>query len=596
MTTSGVSEAGPPELGCLITADRHSGADKTISMFPAIDTIKGYDRSWFAGDIAAAITVWAIVVPESMAYASIAGMPPETGLYAASVPLFVYALFASSRRITFGPAAAIAAVSAATVVPLAGGDPDRVFALTVALSLVTGVVLILAGFARLGAVADFLSGAVLAGFLTGVGLSVAIGQVPKVMGVEIDTDQFFVEIADMFRAIPDVDVPTVIVGLTALALLYGLHAVMPKLPSALVVVIVSIIAVGTFDLDERGVAIVGDIAAGLPSLVIPDVGFNDLTALFGGALGLAVVVFGQSAALAKAFALPHHEQVDANQEMRAIGAANLAGGLFGAFPTVGSDSRTAAANAAGQQSQVSTMLVGAMVLITAAFLTGLFRDLPEAVLGAIVIHAALGLVDFEPLTNLYRRNRGDFWAAIATLVGVLVFEVLAGLLIGVFLSVALLMTRVVRPRIAELGLDKSLGAFRGIDEDPNVETISGLRILRFDGPIFFANVGQLQTRFDALIQDGATRAVVLDVSGGDEVDTTSADTLGLIMASADRAGVGLAFARMHQGVREDLQRSDIDLTGRIFPRVADAVEAYRRGQLAGQDGVPPSSEADPPPT
>jgi MFS superfamily sulfate permease-like transporter len=233
-----------------------------------------------------------------------------------------------------------------------------------------------------------------------------------------------------------------------------------------------------------------------------------------------------------------------------------------------------------------------MVLITAAFLTGLFRDLPEAVLGAIVIHAALGLVDFEPFKKLYRRNRGDFWAAIATLVGVLVFEVLAGLLIGVFLSVALLMARVVRPRIAELGLDKTTKAFRGIDEDPDVETIPGLRILRFDGPIFFANVGQLQTRFDALVQDRATSAIVLDVSGGDEVDTTSADTLGLIIASADRAGIGLAFARMHQGVRAALERSDIDLTGRDFPQVADAVEAFRGGQLAGHRRAVPPEDAD----
>lgn len=342
------------------------------TLIPLVETIKGYDRSWFTADVAAALTVWAIVVPESMAYASIAGMPPETGLYAASIPLLVYAVCASSRRITFGPSAAIAAISAATVIPLAGTDPDRIFALTAALALLTGVILLLAGFAKLGAIADFLSTPVLAGFLTGVGLTVAIGQVPKIMGVKIDSDQFFAEVVELVRSIPDVDVPTLIVGLSALGLLFALHHSIPRVPSALVVVVLSIVAVAAFDLESRGIAVVGDIASGLPSLVVPDVGFQDLTVLFGGALGLAIVVFGQSAALAKAFALPHREEVDANQEMRAIGAANIAGGLFGTFTTVGSDSRTAAANAAGQESQISTLMVGVMVLITAAFLTGLF--------------------------------------------------------------------------------------------------------------------------------------------------------------------------------------------------------------------------------
>jgi high affinity sulfate transporter 1 len=547
-------------------------------MIPLLDTIKGYDRSWFSADLAAALTVWAIVVPESMAYASIAGMPPETGLYAASVPLIVYALFASSRRVTFGPSAAIAAISSATVVPLAGSDPDRVFALTVALSLVTGAVLLLAGWAKLGAIADFLSSPVLAGFLTGVGLSVAIGQVPKIMGVEIDSDEFFAEVVELFRAIPDIDVPTLIVGLVALALLLGLHRWIPKVPSALVVVVLSILAVGAFDLESRGVEVVGDIASGLPGLVIPDVGFEDLTALFGGALGLAVVVFGQTAALAKAFALPHRENVDANQEMRAIGAANIAGGLFGTFATVGSDSRTAAANAAGQESQVSTLIVGVFVLVTAAFLTGFFRDLPEAVLGAIVVHAAIGLVEFAPFKKLYRQNRGDFWAATATLLGVLIFEVLAGLLIGVFVSLGLLMARVVRPRVVELGWNETSGAFQGID-DGGAERVPGLRIIRFDAPIFFANVGVLQSNIDALLHDETTKAVIVDVDAGDDVDTTSAAAVSLTLERADEAGVSLVFARMHRTLREDLERGEVDLSGRVYRQVESAVDAYRRGEL-----------------
>ena len=550
-------------------------------MIPLVDTIRGYDRAWLTADLAAAITVWAIVVPESMAYASIAGMPPETGLYAASIPLLAYALFASSRRITFGPSAAVAAISAATVAPLAGGDSDRVFALTVALTLLTGAVLILAGFAKLGAIADFLSSPVLAGFLTGVGLTVAIGQVPKIMGVEIDSDEFFGEVVELIGAIPGADVPTLLVGLAALALLFGLHRWMPRIPSALVVVVLSIVVVGAFDLESQGIEVVGDIASGLPGLVIPGVGLEDLTALFGGALGLALVVFGQSAALAKAFALPHREAVDANREMKAIGVANATGGLFGAFATTGSDSRTAAANAAGQKSQISTLIVGGMVLITAAFLTGFFHDLPEAVLGAIVIHAAMGLIKVEPFKKLFRQNRGDFWAAIATLLGVLVFEVLAGLLIGVFVSLGLLMARVVRPRVVELGRDRASGAYRGVEDDEDVETIPGLRIVRFDSPIFFANVAVLQSAIDDLIHDDATESIVVDVSASDDVDTTAAQAIALIIERADEAGVGLVFARMHETVRTDLERGDVDLSGRVYPQVADAAKAFRDGHLKG---------------
>ena len=552
-----------------------------MTAVPLLDTIRGYNRSWLTPDLAAAVTVWAIVVPESMAYASIAGMPPETGLYAASIPVIVYALFASSRRVTFGPSAAIASISAATVAPLASGDPERVFALTVALTLITGVVLLLGGLAKLGAIADFLSRPVLTGFLTGVGLTVAIGQVPKIMGVDIDADGFFLQLFELFGSIPDADGPTVLMGLGALGLLFVLHRWLPKVPSALVVVVLSILAVGAFDLEGLGIDVVGDISSGLPSLVIPDVGLGDVTALLGGAIGLAIVVFGQSAALAKAFALPHRESFDGNQEMRAIGIANLAGGLFGTFTTSGSDSRTAAANAAGQQSQFSTLMVGVMVLITAAFFTGLFHDLPDAVLGAIVVHAALGLVEVQPFRLLFNQNRADFWAAIATLAGVLVFEVLAGLLIGVFVSLGMLMAKVVRPRVVELTLDPETGVYRSAEDEKDLKRIPGLRIVRFDSPLFFANVSRLKSVVDETVQDSSIETMIIDIAAVDDLDTTTVNALQAMMARADDSGVWLVFARMHRTVRDDLERGRLNLADRVYPRVADAVDAFSSGGIRG---------------
>lgn len=540
------------------------------TMIPLLTTIRSYDRSWLTPDIRAAATVWAIVVPESMAYASIAGMPPETGLYAASVPLIGYALFASSRRITYGPSAAIAAISAATVVPLVGsGDGEAVFAMTTALTILTGLILLVAGLAKLGAIADFLSTPVLKGFLTGVGLTVAIGQVPKILGTDVDGDGFFEQLIGVFRALPDADIPTVFLGLAVLALLFALERWAPKAPSALVAVVVSIAAVSLFDLQDRGIAVVGEIASGFPLPSIPDVSFTDVISLFGGAIGLAVVIFGQTAALAKAFALPHGEDVDGNLEMKASGVANIAGGIFGTFATSGSDSRTAAANTAGQRSQLSTVIVAAMVLVTALFLTGLFQNLPEAVLGAIVIHAVSGLIELEPFRRLARLNRSDFWAAIATLLGVLVFEVLAGLLIGIFVSLGLLMAKVVRPRVVELGRDPDSGAYVGLEQS-GTQPVPGITVLRFDANLFFANVGLLQS--EVRNAAGEAAGVVVDMDPVDDIDTTATDAVRALIESLDETGVTLVFARVHETVRVQLEQSGIDLSDRVHPRVSDAIK------------------------
>jgi len=542
-------------------------------MIPLLTTLRSYDRSWLTPDIRAAVTVWAIVVPESMAYASIAGMPPETGLYAASVPLIGYALFASSRRITYGPSAAIAAISAATVIPLVGSsDAEAVFAMTTALTILTGLILLVAGLARLGAIADFLSTPVLKGFLTGVGLTVAIGQVPKILGTDVDGDGFFGQVVGVVQALPDAHLPTVILGLIVLALLFSLERWAPKVPSALVAVGVSIAAVSLFNLEDRGIELVGEIASGFPLPSIPDVSFTEVISLFGGAIGLAVVIFGQTAALAKAFALPHGEDVDGNLEMKASGIANIAGGIFGTFPTSGSDSRTAAANAAGQQSQLSTVMVAAMVLVTALFLTGLFQNLPEAVLGAIVIHAVSGLIEVEPFRRLARLNRSDFWAAIATLLGVLIFEVLAGLLIGIFVSLGLLMAKVVRPRVIELGLDPVSGTYVGLDR-PGIQPVPGIRVIRFDANLFFANVGLLQT----VVRKAAAEAdaVVVDLDPVDDIDTTATDAIRGLMKTLDEAGVKLVFARVHETVLDQLEQAGIDLSGRVQPRVSDAIESLQ---------------------
>ncbi|HWL50323.1 MAG TPA: SulP family inorganic anion transporter, partial [Acidimicrobiia bacterium] len=429
-------------------------------LFPLSTTIRDYDQSWFRGDLAAAITVWAIVVPESMAYASIAGMPPETGLYAATVPLLLYAVFGTSRRMTVGPSAAVAALSIATVAPFAAAGSEEIVSYTVMLALIVGVVLVVAGIAKLGIIAEFLSEPVLKGFIVGVALTITLGQLGKLFGLESEGEGFFSELFDLIGKLPDLHVATLVVGAISLAGLFMLERFLPKIPSALVVVVLSIIAVKLFDLEAVGVEVAGAIPAGLPSLVAPtNLDWSAVSALIPGAIGVAIVVFGESMALAKTFGSSHGERVDANQELIALGAANTAGGLFGAFVTDGSSSRTAAADTAGQKTQVSSLVVVVLLIVTLLFLTSLFSDLPEAALGAIVIHAVIGLIRFAPIRRLKERNQVDFWAAVSTLVGVLVFDVLAGLMIGVLVSLAGLMSRAVRPRITWLARDTSSDGF-----------------------------------------------------------------------------------------------------------------------------------------
>ena len=541
-------------------------------LIPLTDTLGDYQKPWFRGDLAAAITVWAIVVPESMAYASIAGMPAETGLYAATIPLLLYAVFGTSRRMTVGPSAAVAALSVATVAPFAAVGSEEFIRFTVLLALIVGVVLVLAGFAKLGIIADFLSEPVLKGFIVGVALTITLGQLGKLFGIESEGEGFFAELFDLIGKLPGLHMTTLVVGAASLAALFLLERFFPRIPAALVVVVLSILAVKLFDLEAAGVHVAGEIPAGLPSLVLPSLDWAAVSALIPGSIGVAIVVYGESMALAKTFGSRHGERVDANQELIALGAANASGGLFGAFVTDGSSSRSAAADTAGQESQVSSLIVVGLLVVTLLFLTALFSDLPEAALGAIVVHAVIGLIRFGPMRALLDRNRVDFVAAVTTLIGVLVFDVLAGLMIGVLVSLAGLMSRAVRPRIAWLAPDPNSDSF--IDRDrPGDETLGGISIVRFEAELFFANVGSLRDAVLAEIEEASPSAIVIDAEAVSDVDTTAADELAKLDVELGKREVRLAFARLTNEARLAISAAGLDLSDRVYVRVADAVQA-----------------------
>ena len=538
-------------------------------MFQLLRDLRSYQRGWLPGDVAAAVTVWAIVVPESVAYAGIAGMPPAVGLYVATVPLLVYVLFGSSRRVSFGPSATGAAVSAAAVAPLAA-DTANFVELTIALSIVVGLVLALASVLKLGIIAEFLSEPVLKGFIVGVAITVAGGQLGKVLGIESEGEGFIPEMVDLIRHLDDAHWQTVATGAACIAALVFLERFLPKLPSALIVVVAAIAATRILDLEDKGVALVGEIEAGLPSLAVPDVSWDDVLSLIPGALGIAIVVFGESMALAKSFGARHGERVNANAELGALGAANTVGGMFGGFASIGSNSRTAAADAAGQKTQVASLLVVGLLILTMLFLTRTFEDLPEATLGAIIFHAILGLIKFRPLMGLRERSQVDFIAATSTLGGVLLFDILVGLAVGVGVSIVGMMRRAVRPRSVELGIDRDTGNFWALGTE-GVERVDDVVIIRFEAELFFANVSVLRNTVLAAVKTQQPSLVVIDAESITHVDTTAADELDTLITELVEHGVEVRFARLVRTVADTLSRCGVDLDGRVRDRVSDAI-------------------------
>lgn len=546
---------------------------KLSDLVPATEWIPDYDKRYLRPDLIAAITVWAIVVPESMAYASIAGMPPETGLYAATLPLLAYAVFGSSKRMNVGPSAATAAVSAATILPLSGGDPARFIQLTVLLAFMAGVLLMIGGLLKFGSIAKFLSEPVLMGFLVGVAIDIALGQSEKLFALELEGDGFFSELWSLITQLPDADPLTVAIGFGSIAGLWAIGKFMPRVPGALLVVAIAIGLATVLGLEEMGLHVAGDIPGGFPTFGLPGVTAGDITLLIPGAAAIALVGFGESVAVAQSFGKKHGERVDADQDMFALGVANIAGGLTGSFTTNGSTSRTAAGDAAGQKSQMSGVIVVALLLVTMLFLTPLFHNLPEATLGAIVIHAVWHLIRSDGFVRLWNTYRTDAAAAVGTLLGVLVFDVLVGLLIGVAISLGALMKRAITPNTARLGLDPSSNVYLDLSEHPELEAPSGVVVIRFDAPLFFANIDALRDAVEEAASEEGVRAVILDARGITDIDTTALDGIRELREEMENRGVGFEIAQVREHLIRIVLVYDAEIESRIFASVRDAVES-----------------------
>jgi sulfate permease, SulP family len=534
------------------------------------------------GDLVAGLTVWAVLVPEALAYASIAGVSPVVGLYAAPPALVLYAVLGSSRHLIVGPMSATAALSAAVVADFATQGQPAYVTLTAALAIVTGIVALVAGLARLGFLAGFISEPVLKGFIVGLALTIIAGQLPKLFGVERGEGDFFEQIWDLLGSLGDTSGATLAIGLVSLLLVLGLRRFAPVVPGSLVAVAFGIAVVELFD--PGGVDIVGTIDGGLPSVGLPDAPASDYLDLAAGAVGIALVGFAEGLGAAKTYAARHHYEVDANRELIGLGAANLGSGLASGMVVNGSLSKTAVNGGAGAESQASGIVVAVLTVVTLLFLTGLFETLPEATLAAVVIAAVIELVDVSALVRLYRiwttrlgriygpAARPDFIAAVAALAGVLVFDTLPGLFIGIGVSLLLLLYRASRPNVAVLG---RLPEGHWVDlARGDAEAQPGVAVLRVEAGLFFANAEHVRRVVLEHARDGVT-AVVIDAETVPYIDVTAAETLARLRDDLSRDGVRLLVARDIGQVRDVLRRAGAEDEAAVFPTVEEAVSRAR---------------------
>jgi high affinity sulfate transporter 1 len=555
------------------------------------ESVRPYRRQWLRPDLIAALTVWAVLVPEALAYATIAGVSPVVGLYAAPGALLIYAALGSSRRLVTGGDAATAALSAAIVGGIVAGDSSAFVQTTAALAICVGIIAVAAGIARLGFVVNFISVPVLRGFIIGLALTIIAGQIPHLFGVESSDGNFFDRIWVFVTHLDQIDLPTVAIGLGSLAIILFCRYRHPAVPGSLIAVGLGIAAVSAFDLGAHGVDIVGEIDSDLPSIALPDIGLSELGALVAGAVGLMLVGFAESLAAAKAYP-DADDALDPDRELIGTGAANVGAGLVGGFVVTGSFSKTSINADSGARSQMAGIIVALLVVVTMLFLTGLFEDLPEAALAAVVIAALIHAVDLVGLRDLARirergspinpANRPDFIAAVAALLGVTVFDILPGLFIGIGASLVLLLYRSSRPHVTRLGeLSAQPGHWGDVRRHTDAVEMPGVIVLRLEAAMFFANADEIRRSVVASLRDD-TRAVVLDVETVPYIDVTAAYMLRDLQAELDRREVRLVIAR-DVGQVEDMMRETglTTLLADSFVSIETAVKA-----AAGRGGAP----------
>ena len=569
------------------------------ALLPGVDQARGYRRAWLRGDVLAGVTVAAYLVPQVMAYAEVAGLPPVTGLWVIMGSLAVYALLGSSRQLSVGPESTTALMTAAAVAPLAAGDPGRYAVLAAGLALVVAALCLLAWIARLGFLADLLSKPVLVGYLAGVAVIMVVSQLGKITGMAVEGDGAMQEVGYVLTSLDQVHGPTLLVAVTVLAFLLVLGRLLPRAPVPLIGMLLAAVAVAVLSLEDVGVTLIGDVPQGLPRPSLPDVTVADLQTLLLPAVGVLLVGYSDNVLTARAFAGRNRYSIDANQELLALGAANLTAGAVQGFPVSSSGSRTVIADAMGARTQLYSLVALGGVVATLLVLGPVLAAFPTAALGALVVYAAIRLVDVAEFRRIARFRRSELLIALTTTVAVLVLGVLYGVLAAVAVSIADLLRRVARPHDGILGYVPGVAGMHDVDDYPQAALLPGLVVYRYDSPLFFANAENFKRRALDAVRTAQPPAqwFVLNVEAVVEIDVTGVDALEEVREELEAAGVVFALARVKQDLAVDLDAAGLTArvgADRIFFTLPTAVHAYLHWYADRHGTPPPGAEAVPP--
>ncbi len=544
---------------------------------PGIGVLRGSRRDMLRHDLPAGLVLAALLVPQGMAYAELAGLPPVTGLYATLVPVVVYFLLGPSRILILGPDSAVSPLVAAAIIPLAvGGDPDERVALAGALALLVGVLMFVGGIARFGFVTELLSVPVRLGYLAGIAVTVIVAQLPKLLGFSVDAENLIPALRDLAGGLDETNATALAIGLGSLAVILGLRRVAPRVPGVFIAVVGATVLVSALGLADD-IPVVGTVPEGLPAFGVPDVSWEDLGALIPAAVGIAFVAFADTSVLSRSYAGRLRQDVDQNQELAVLGVANLATGLAQGFPLSTSSSRTAVAEDVGARSQLVGLIGAAVLALLLLVGTGLVQDLPITTLAAIVIVAVLGFIDVPAARRLLRWRASEFWLAMAAFAGVALVGVLWGVGIAIVISLLNFVRRAWRPHDAELGRVDEMKGYHDTEWHPDAHRIPGLTLYRFDAPLFFANADYFREQVQRLARQDGVRWIVVAAEPITDVDVTAGEMLRELNADLDAAGVEFAFAELKDPVRDRLIHYGIhDEIGRhrFWPTLGAAVSAY----------------------
>ena len=560
-------------------APRQTPPSALTRWVPGLALFRDYRREWFSADLLAGVSVCVVMIPSVIAYAGLMGLSPQHGLYAALVPLLVYPFFGSSRQVIVGPDIAISLLMASAIAPLAAGDPSHAAVLAATVAVLSGLLLLLGARAKIGAIADFLSKPVLVGYMTGAALILVASQLDKLFGVRLDHNDFFPRLAELASKGHQAHPPTLLFGLGVLAAIVVLRRAAPKVPPALVVVAAALAASLALHLEGRGVAVVGAFPRGLPGFALPTPDWRDIHTLLPAAIGIALLTYTEGILLARAFAAKNGYEVNPNQELTALGLADVATGLFQGFSVTGSQSRTTINDSTGAKTQLSSLVAAVTLILFLVFLTPLIARLPVVALAVLLIYSGSTLVEFDVMVRIYRFYPRSAMLAALTTLGVLAVGVVPGILVGVALSLLALIERVSNPPDAVLRLAPGDG-FHDLGDGSTGETIPGFIAYRFYAPLLFSNASHFVERVRELVAASPTpvRWFLVDAQAITDIDITAADALRALNKELQQQGIALKFAHANRPLRQVLERigfaSEIGRES-IFHAVHEAVAAFR---------------------